>query len=298
MRITICGTGAMACLFGARLARHAEVTLVGTWPEGIEAIRAGGIRVEGGESVTATGIASAALGAQVAPADLLLVLVKSWQTAKVAPHVASLLKPGGAGLTLQNGLGNLEALGAGFCLGTTDEGGTLLGPGHVSWGGSGPTYAAAPSWVIDMLSGAGFEAVQCEPTTAVEHLWSKLSANCGINALTALLRVPNGGLLEIPEAVALMGRAASECVEVARAKGIDLPQGDPAARAHEVARRTARNNSSMLQDILRGAPTECDAINGAVTHEANLLGMAAPVNAILWLLVRAAAAKCVKRDGT
>ncbi len=298
MRITILGTGAMGCLFGARLAPRAEVTVVGTWIEGITAIRAGGIRVNGGASVSASQIEAATPDAPVAPADLVLILVKSWQTGGVAPYVRSLLKPEGVALTLQNGLGNLETLGPGCCLGTTEEGATLLGPGHVRWGGGGPTRAAVPQWVIDTLNGAGFEAVRCPAEEAVERLWSKLSVNCGINALTALLRVPNGGLLERPETAALMGRAALECAEVGKAKGIRFPSGDPAARVREVARRTAANNSSMLQDILRGAPTEIDAINGAVTREANALGAAAPVNAILWLLVRAAAAKRVRKDGS
>jgi len=46
----------------------------------------------------------------------------------------------------------------------------------------------------------------------------------------------------------------------------------------------------MLQDILRGAPTEIDAINGAVAEAGERLQVPTPVNRTLWRLVRAAVA--------
>ena len=85
-----------------------------------------------------------------------------------------------------------------------------------------------------------------------------------------------------------MGEAAREAAAVAAAIGVDLPYLDPAAQVEEVARRTAANHSSMLQDMLRGAPTEIDAINGAVADGGDRLGVATPVNRTLWHLVRSA----------
>jgi 2-dehydropantoate 2-reductase len=86
-----------------------------------------------------------------------------------------------------------------------------------------------------------------------------------------------------------MTRAVQECVAVARAAGIVLPYADVVSHAKEIAERTAANQSSMLQDILRGAPTECDAINGAIVRAGTRLGVPTPVNEILWQLVMAAA---------
>jgi 2-dehydropantoate 2-reductase len=85
-----------------------------------------------------------------------------------------------------------------------------------------------------------------------------------------------------------MIRASEECAAIARAKGIRLPFADAAARVREVAEKTAANKSSMLQDMLRGAQTECDAINGAIVSEGRRLGIPTPVNDILWQLVQAA----------
>ena len=76
---------------------------------------------------------------------------------------------------------------------------------------------------------------------------------------------------------------------MAKAKGIALPFSDPVARVREVAQKTAINKSSMFQDILRGAPTEIEAINGAVVREGERLGVPTPVNETLWRLVRAIA---------
>lgn len=285
MRITILGTGALACLFGARLASVAEVTLVGTWAEGLAAIQERGIVVEGPEGATTVRVQAAPLDAGVGSADLVLVLVKAWQTEHVAGYLSSLLTPNGIALTLQNGLGNLEKLGPRARLGVTTLGATLLGPGHVRLGGIGPTHIAAPEWVADLLRSAGFETHLAENVEGL--LWSKLVANCGINALTALLRVPNGELLARPDATAVMDRAATECAAVARARDIALPFDDPIAHVREVAQRTATNSSSMLQDILRGAPTEIEAINGAVAREGKRLYVPTPVNEMLWRLIRA-----------
>jgi len=84
-----------------------------------------------------------------------------------------------------------------------------------------------------------------------------------------------------------MNAAALETTQVAEAQGIKLPYDEPSQEVEEVARRTAENESSMLQDIRRGAPTEVDAINGAVVREGERLGVPTPVNGSLWNLVRA-----------
>ena len=106
MRITILGTGAMACLFGARLAPAADVTLVGTWPDGLAALRERGIILEDAQGASTSPVEAHHLSADVELADCVLVLVKAWQTESVAGRLPLLLKPEGVALTLQNGLGN------------------------------------------------------------------------------------------------------------------------------------------------------------------------------------------------
>jgi 2-dehydropantoate 2-reductase len=291
----ITGTGALACLFAARLARAGvSVTMLGTWPEGLAALQQCGVRLlaaDGHERAYA--VRATADPAQCRDARLALVLVKSWQTARAGRQLAACLAPQGVALTLQNGLGNFETLADALgpervALGVTTAGATLLGPGSVRPGGEGLISLGAHERLaplVALLRQAGFAV---ETVADPEHLlWSKLVINAAINPLTALLRVPNGELLARPQARPLLAAAAREAAAVAAAQGQDLPYADPVAAAEDVARRTASNRSSMLQDVLRGAPTEIDAICGAIVAAGEARGVAVPVNRTLWLLVRA-----------
>jgi 2-dehydropantoate 2-reductase len=118
-------------------------------------------------------------------------------------------------------------------------------------------------------------------------VWGKLVVNAGINALTALLRIPNGALAASAEARTLMAGAVAEAAAVAQARGTTLPYDNPLAHTLAIAQTTGANHSSMLQDVLRGSPTEIDAINGAVEREGLRLGVPTPVNSVLAALVRA-----------
>ncbi len=107
----------------------------------------------------------------------------------------------------------------------------------------------------------------------------------GINPLTALLRVPNGALPEIPEAWDLAVAAAHEALAVAQAAGISLSVNVPEL-LRQVCTATAANRSSMLQDVLAGRPTEIEALNGQVAARGAASGVPAPVNLFLTRLLR------------
>jgi 2-dehydropantoate 2-reductase len=293
-RILILGTGAMACLFGARLAPVAEVTLLGTWAEGVEAVRTRGIRVESNGRAVDVRVRASANPAECAGAPLALVLVKSGQTERAATMLERCLAPDGIAVTLQNGFGNREKLAAHLgearvSLGVTTSGATLLGPGHIRAGGDGVTHLANREDLVplaELLAKAGFAV---ESAGDVQGLaWGKAVINAAINPIAALLRIPNGELLSPSRAGAwaVSSEAALEAAAVAAARGIRLPFDDPVGQVAEVARRTAENRSSMLQDVERGRPTEIDAINGAIALEGERLGVPTPVNRMLWNLVR------------
>ena len=164
----------------------------------------------------------------------------------------------------------------------------MVGPGQVRPGGEGMvSIGAHPALdpLASLLQRAGM-AVKVVPG-ADDLLWSKLVVNAAINPLTGLLRVPNGELLDYPPARTLLAVVAREAAEVAAALGRRLTYPEPVAATEAVAARTATNTSSMLQDLLRGAPTEIDAINGAIVAAAEECGISAPVNRTLWLLIRA-----------
>ncbi len=293
--VLIVGTGALGCLFAARLASvGVSVTMLGTWREGLAALRMYGVTLvqpEGRQQsfpVRVVDDPEVCQGVRFA-----IVLVKSWQTPRAARQLAACLPEDGLALTLQNGLGNAETLQAHLgtervALGVTTTGATLLSSGRVRPGGEGIiSLGAHPrlSPLVDLLQQAQFKLEIVENVQSL--LWSKLVINAAINPVTALLHMPNGEVLTRPAARRLSADLAREVAAVAAAQNIPLTQPDPIAAAENVASCTAENHSSMLQDILRGAPTEIDAICGAVVRAGKQVGVPTPVNYVMWQLVKA-----------
>ena len=296
LNIAIFGVGALGTLFGSRLSPLANVTLFGNWPEQVDALRQNGLTVtqpDGSQThqfLRATNDLN-----EMHPADVALILVKSHQTARAARQAANILKPAGLAITIQNGLGNqkklAEAVGsARAAIGVTAQGATVLGPGQLRHAGNGPTHLALLpgqerklEQVAELFNAAGLDTTLVDNADSL--VWGKLAINAGINPLTALLEVPNGVLDEDETLRQVMSAAAIEVAAVAAAQGIELPYPDAARRTIEVAEATANNRSSMLQDISRGTPTEIEAISGAVVRYGQWLGVATPVNNILWQMV-------------
>lgn len=293
--ILLVGTGALATLFAARLSEAGHsVSMLGTWKNGLKALQENGARItdangnERAYKVHATNDPREVSGAKHA-----LVLVKSWQTERAAHQLKEALAEDGLAVTLQNGIGNKETLirdlGTGrVSLGVTTTGATLLGPGLVKMGGEGilsleQNQALGPLEAVLRSSNFNVQVVE----DAQSLVWGKLVINAAINPLTALLRITNGELLSRPSARKVMSALARETAEVATAEHVRLPFSNPVDAAEDVARKTASNISSMFQDVRRGAPTEIDAICGAVMKRGEKHGIRTPYNRACWQLVRA-----------
>jgi 2-dehydropantoate 2-reductase len=299
MKIAVVGAGAMGSLFGALLAEAGEdVWLVDVWREHVEAIQSGGLTVESGGSRRKVGLRATLDPDAAAGAQLVLIFVKSTQTAAAAATAASLAGKSGCVLTLQNGMGNAETLAEAVpadrvVVGTTSHGATLLGPGHIRHAGKGPTtigpWSAEPKAgqraqkVAETLTGAAIDAEVVEKVLPI--LWNKLIVNVGINAITALTGIQNGQLLDLDITRDLSRSAVAEAVSTARAKDIAVRE-EAVSHVFDVAAATAANRSSMGQDIDNKRLTEIDAINGYVVREAKRAGVAAPVNQTLTALVK------------
>jgi 2-dehydropantoate 2-reductase len=293
--VLIAGTGAMACLVGARLARAgAKVTLAGSWREALQAIAERGLRVHEPEGSWSARVATAPLDRPGQDFPLALVLVKSHQTATVAGALGRALAPSGLAVTLQNGLGNAETLAARLgvdrvAAGIAVMGATLVAPGEVRYVpgrivlGTAPATAERVSRLVTLLGTAGIPSSIADELAAA--VWCKLAANCAVNPLTALFGLTNGELIEREDLLPQLVAAAREVGMVAAAKGIRLRR-DPVDSTLETARATAANRSSMLQDLERGARTEIDALCGAVVREGRQVGVPAPVNWELFRRVR------------
>jgi 2-dehydropantoate 2-reductase len=291
--VLVVGTGALGCLFAAQLAGAGfRVRMLGSWLEGLTALNNLGVTLASADgSLRSYPVKASANPRDFAGIRFALVLVKSWQTERAADQLLDCLAVDGVALTLQNGLGNREELvnklGAErVAVGIVRAGATLLGPGQVRSGGNGIISVARHARVqplLDMLTKSNF---QVETSDNVDSLaWGKLVINAAMNPLTALLRIENGELLKRPLARELWQQLAAEVVDVATKKNIVLPFADPIKAIEDVILPTTTNQTSMLQDVRRGAPTEIDAINGAVVAAGREVGVPTPINETMWKLI-------------
>lgn len=299
VEILVFGAGAMGSFFGGLLSVRNDVTVIGR-RDHVDAIRARGLRITG----KTVRLARPTAATRVAPdirADLVFVATKSYDTA-AAMRALRRFAGKSVFVTLQNGLDNPDVLAQTarrVVAGTTAHGVTLLGPGEIRHAGVGDTTIGAWSGasdtdvirVRDLFDEAGIRTRIISDIRS--ELWAKLVVNASINPLAALAGVPNGRLVQDPDLRELLEAVARETAYVAHAAGARLDAEALIRRTRLIARRTAANRASMLQDLDRGHRTEIDAITGAVLREAERLDMDAPLNRALLALVKAREAASV-----
>lgn len=108
-----------------------------------------------------------------------------------------------------------------------------------------------------------------------ERRWLKLIVNCVINPLTSIEQSVNGALLA-PSYEHRMKGLVSEAVAVAHAKGIVLSEELCYQEVRRVAKETAENRSSMLQDVSQGRATEIHQLTGYILTAGKAAGIKTP----------------------
>jgi 2-dehydropantoate 2-reductase len=299
----VVGPGAIGLLFACRLSAVLDdIALLDYRPDRARRLTSRGIRcitAAGAETTHRIPVVASAADVPFQP-DALLYTTKAYATQDAAQHARDLGAAASVIVSLQNGMGNVEALsdvfGRGRCVAaTTAQGATLVEEGVVRDAGAGVTRLAAVApessdlarSVASTLGAARFAAEVSDAWESV--VWSKALVNCSINPLTALLSVRNGHLAESPSGRELVSRVAREGAAVAEAAGIDVP-GDLATASVAVARATQRNISSMRQDFERGSRAELEQINGIIVARAAQSATPAHTLRAITLLARAKAA--------
>jgi 2-dehydropantoate 2-reductase len=303
MNIVILGAGAIGRLFGIYLARSGHrVSLVDPDREVVEAINNKGLGFmeQGGSDPDAVSFVPAHAvvhAGEIREAELTLLAVKSPDTLAAVQAASHLIDAAAPIITLQTGLGNIELIrqvvdNEGIIGGFTFMAAAALGPGRVRQGGAGKTYlgeiTGGMSDRVRGLAGMFTEAgLVCTPVhRLMGRLWCKVIVYSAINALSAVLHVKNGQLLESVEGVTLMKRLIDEGQQVARAQAVDLVFHDLYGLLFDACRRTEQNISSMLQDILSGQRTEIEAQCGALVQYGQHAGVATPTQQTMVELVK------------
>ncbi|MFK7994319.1 MAG: ketopantoate reductase family protein [Granulosicoccus sp.] len=303
MRVAILGAGAMGSWFGGQLALQGqEVQLLTTNRAHINAVNDDGLKmqVHGDERTVATVRLTARDPAEYdGSAELMIVLTKSYQTTAAMQSVAPALCKNTAVLTLQNGLGNAEAIAAfvnaeniwmGMSMMPVDR----IAPGIVASRGMGPTifghlhatHRPFGDAIVDAFEGTGMTILH-DPDVQ-SRIWEKVAFNSGMNALCALSHGTPGTVGELPDAQSLARAVATEVVDVASAEGVLVSLDAVFDTIAYACEHHGSHKASMLQDLLSGKRTEVDALNGAIVNRGKRRGIPTPLNATLATLIRLA----------
>lgn len=293
-RFLIFGAGAIGSVFAVRLAERHPVAVVARG-ERLARILRDGIDVKGAtEGVVRPPAAPVASELAGFRPDFVLVTVKAHATAAAARALAS-LGTGPIRVSLQNGLGNEEALAAGgypVVGAVSNSGATLLESGEVFHAGLGEVILSAFQGAAEeavtglgaCLSEAGFPVQQVPDIR--KPLWDKTILNAALNPVSALLGLRTGQLLRDPGSEQLLRLLVREAVSVAVAEGISTSEAEVWASVERIAAATAGNKTSMLQDLERGVRTEVDAMNGVIVARGAKRGIETPWNQLMLRLIR------------
>jgi 2-dehydropantoate 2-reductase len=294
LRVGIIGAGAMGTLFGFRLAANSDVTVLDDNAVIAQAVADNGLCVN---DEPPRRVAVARSPRELYGSQMLFLFVKAVDTLRALRAFAGELNPAAPIVSLQNGVGNEDAIKTALggavpvILGITTESSQTIAPGHVRSSQEGNTIigstSASPTTartVTDLLTRSGLRASVVYDIRP--HLWGKLVVNASVNALSALLDCNAGEILREPNAARLAEALAEETASVAAALKISLPFVSPWRYVAEVVALGADAKSSMAYDLESGHPSEIDHINGAVVAFGRRTGTATPYNEAVLRLVK------------
>lgn len=232
---------------------------------------------------------------QLQKSDLVFFTVKAWQVESAVKPLLEHLHPDTILLFMHNGMGAVEAISNivenhPIVLATTTHAAYKPNAQHVMHTGIGHTQLGA-------FNTAG---QQCQFLTDVlDHtlpnvtwnanievaLWNKLAINCAINPLTGLEQIKNGELADSKYKHQL-DTITHELVQVMQAETIPCSFEQLRATIDEVIIATAKNNSSMKQDMYYNRKTEIDFITGYLIKVAHQHSITIPMNQELYQRVK------------
>ena len=288
MRIAVVGAGGVGGYFGAKLARAGESVVVLARGAHLDAIRRDGLRVRSkvdSEFVARVEAVESLVG--VAPVDMALFCVKSFDTRPAAEALRPVLGRDTGVVSLQNGVDNEDiiddVLGAGRALGgaafvfsTIEAPGviahTLLG--RIVFGELDGRMRERAERLRDALARAGVPVALSSNVRRV--LWEKyllISAQAGVTSLT---RAPIGVIRECPETWAMYRRIVAELAAVARAAGVALPDDIVETIVKAAAGLAPTAYSSLYHDLVHGHRLELEALHGHAVRLGERLGVPTP----------------------
>jgi 2-dehydropantoate 2-reductase len=310
-RVLVMGAGAIGCYVGGSLlAAGVSVTLVGR-PRVMQAVRTHGLqltdlrgherRVPPSEVPVALEITPSLV--ECAAPTLVLLCVKSADTAQAVATLQAMLPPNTPVLSLQNGVDNVPlaqrmAPSLRVLPGMVPFNVTELGPGQYHRGTSGELMAQHHEALLPWrtcFEVAGLPLHLRTDMPAVQ--WAKLLMNLN-NPVNALSGLPLRAQLVHPGYRRVLADLMAEALAVLKHAGQPVARLTPLPAAWlptvlrlpkplfrrlggRMLRVDAQARSSMAEDVMLGRACEIDALCGAVVRLAQSCGIEAPLNAAM-----------------
>ncbi|WP_068304177.1 2-dehydropantoate 2-reductase [Pararhodobacter sp. CCB-MM2] len=308
MRIAIFGAGAIGCYVGGRLAHAgADVVLIGRPRMGDALAQGLHLTDYRGADLHLPPLPFATGPEAVKDATLVLICVKSQDSAQAAAQLSTHLPPAAILVSFQNGIGNAaalsQALGRPVVPGMVGFNVAWMGGGHFHQGTQGDLHIEeSPRLNEALFARAGLPLHVHDDMQPV--MWGKLMLNLN-NAINALSGLPLKDQLGQRDYRRCLAAAQEEYLDLCRVADQPLARLSPlpaawlpgvlrlpdrlfALLARQMLAIDPKARSSMADDLTLGRKPEIDAINGEVARLAKRLGRSAPVNQRLMALVEEA----------
>ena len=298
-QIAVIGTGSMGGIYAGLFAEAGfDTVAIDTWAEHITAITENGLFLSGASGDRKiSGITASTDIAAARNADLFIIATKASGVAAAASAIADMAREDALVLTIQNGLGAAERIGAHMpldqvLLGVAEGfGASIKAPGHIH-----QQHAADPhrrdcrrhDTAAEMdrraLAAGRFNATAFADINQL--IWEKYICNVMLSAPCTVYDCTVGEFLLMRKSVRLPLRRCWKPMPSAKARGIHFSFDDPVAYATAFAEGIPNANPSMRLDHLAGRRSEIDAINGMVPVLGAETGIETPVNSRLSAEVR------------
>lgn len=296
MRIAVIGAGAMGSIYGGRLSLNNEVFLVDTNSAVIDAINHDGLILEenGNDNRYSPKAITSTEGLE--PVDLIILFVKALYSRSALEANRRIISEHTYLMTLQNGSGHEDILSdfapkERIIIGTTEDNGAVLSPGHVRHGGKGNTNVGMlvddtnsflPK-LKEAFDSCGFNVRIHE--NIQQLIWNKLFVNVAFSAVTGLLKCEMGFIAKCDYAMNISKKLLHEAVTVAHALGLEANEDALLDEIKSVSMNSPNGVTSICADLRAGRKTEVDTISGSVVRAAKRCGVDVPyhefiVNAI------------------
>jgi 2-dehydropantoate 2-reductase len=288
MRIGIIGGGSIGLLFSYYLGERYDVTLYTRTLDQAEAIRQNGLQLIGNGQIHKSEVKTNTIENWHGNEDITFIAVKQYHLSTLIEFLLERQVGKTIFIFLQNGMGHLKLLQLlneeTIYVSTVEHGAYKINPFTIEHNGIGQTKLAkykGEKTIPDSLFFIPEFPIVFE-SDYYEMLIRKLVINAIINPLTAVLRVPNGEIIQNEHYLRVAQNYFSEITAI-----LQLTNEENYFRqVLEVCQRTSNNRSSMLKDIEQRSQTEVDSIIGFILEEAEKRKIKAPISQMLYDFIK------------